>query len=340
MRDYGKVSPKFWIGKSGKALRGHPEAQIVALYLMTCPTSDMTGVFNCPLMYIAHETGLGSEGASKGLQRLIEGDFCTFDEDSDMVFVHEMAKYQIGEELKVNDNQVKSVKRAYQSMPAAIKPEFFSRYKDAFHLPTTSPSEAPPKPRTGAGERTGAEAGTSSVPIGTGGEPPALKDESPKDPTAMTKDELWAAGKSLLSTQGMPKEQCGAFVGRLVKDYGTEIVIDAVQAAVVERPADATSFLKAACMARKNEGGKSIIPWHATDEGVLAKGLELAPPLKPQPSETHIMFKARVLAAVDNGGTTPTPPRSNVTTFPQEPPRSKPAGIAPLKSLVKVRAEA
>lgn len=193
MRDYGKVSPKFWIGKSGKALRGHPEAQIVALYLMTCPTSDMTGVFNCPLMYIAHETGLGLEGASKGLKRLIEGDFCTFDEDSDMVFVHEMAKYQIGEELKVNDNQVKSVKRAYQSMPEAIKPEFFSRYKDAFHLPVGSPSEAPPKPRTGAGERTGAEAGSNSVPIGTGGEPPALKDEGPKDPTAMTKDELWAA---------------------------------------------------------------------------------------------------------------------------------------------------
>lgn len=93
-------------------------------------------------------------------------------------------------------------------------------------------------------------------------------------------------------------------------------------------------------MARKNEGGKSIIPWHATDEGVQAKGLELTPPLKPQPSETHIMFKARVLAAVDNGGTSPIPPRSTVTTFPQEPPRSKPVGIAPLKSLVKVRAEA
>jgi hypothetical protein len=28
MRDYGIVSPKFWIGDSGKALRGHMEAQV------------------------------------------------------------------------------------------------------------------------------------------------------------------------------------------------------------------------------------------------------------------------------------------------------------------------
>ena len=64
----------------------------------------------------------------------------------------------------------------------------------------------------------------------------------------MTKDELWSAGKSLLVQAGLPKAQCGSFVGKLVKDYGDAIVVDAVRAAVVARPADPVEYLKAACM--------------------------------------------------------------------------------------------
>jgi hypothetical protein len=59
---------------------------------------------------------------------------------------------------------------------------------------------------------------------------------------------LWAAGKSLLTGAGMPKAQCGSFVGKLVKDYGDQIVVDAVRAAVVARPADPAEYLKATCM--------------------------------------------------------------------------------------------
>ncbi|MFJ3048575.1 hypothetical protein ACIPEN_22300 [Herbaspirillum chlorophenolicum] len=342
MRDYGKVSPKFWTGSTGKALRGQHEAQIVAFYLMTCPTSEMTGVFDCPMLYIAHETGLGMEGASKGLQRLIEGDFCTYDEASEVVFVHEMAKWQIGETLKVNDNQVKSVQKAFKAMPDGLKQAFYERYSEAFHLPLASPLQAPSKPRTGTRERTGAGTRTDSVPDGTGGEPPSEEGQSGKTADQLTKDELWKAGKSLLSAQGMPAAQCGTFVGKLVKDYGNEIVVDAVRAAVVERPADAASFLKAACMARKKEGGKSLIPWHATDKGVEEKGLELDPPLRPNPGESAISFKTRVIAAVENGGKAPVAPRSTVTgpTVDDGPRRLKPEGIAPLASLVKPRAAA
>jgi len=87
----------------------------------------------------------------------------------------------------------------------------------------------------------------NSVPDGTDGEP------SPKTPEEMTKDELWKAGKSLLAQAGMPAAQCGSFVGKLVKDYSTEIVIESVRAAVVERPADPASYLKAACQRRTGE---------------------------------------------------------------------------------------
>jgi len=68
-----------------------------------------------------------------------------------------------------------------------------------------------------------------------------------------TKDEIWKAGKSLLSEQGMPEKQCGSFVGKLVKDYGADTVVDAVRVAVLERPADAASYLKAVCQRNSGE---------------------------------------------------------------------------------------
>lgn len=76
MREYGVVSPMFWIGKTGRALRKNPNAQRVAIYLMTAPSSEMTGVFYCPLSSILNDVGVfeapfkplisPSEGALEG----------------------------------------------------------------------------------------------------------------------------------------------------------------------------------------------------------------------------------------------------------------------------------
>ena len=40
MREYAKVVPKMWHGKTMKGLRKHPEALIVAMYLITSPSSN------------------------------------------------------------------------------------------------------------------------------------------------------------------------------------------------------------------------------------------------------------------------------------------------------------
>lgn len=76
---------------------------------------------------------------------------------------------------------------------------------------------------------------TSSIPKGIDGD------------AVLTKAELWNSGKSLLAEQGMAAAQCGSFVGKLVKDYGDEVVIDAVRSCVVKRPADAAQYLIATC---------------------------------------------------------------------------------------------
>ena len=151
MRDYSVVSPRFWIGATGKELRGNAHAQVLALYLMTSPHANMIGVFHCPLIYMAHETGLGMEGASKALQSLIEAKFCTYEESSDTVFVHRMAAFQIGDHLSEQDKRCKGVEREWNNIPSRqLQQAFFAIYSVAFHLPKQSKkargTEAPSKP--------------------------------------------------------------------------------------------------------------------------------------------------------------------------------------------------
>lgn len=115
--------------------------------------------------------------------------------------------------------------------------------------PTGSCPSDNPGDKGSKGQGEGQGQGDSSVePSGS-----TAADAAPKSPEQMTKDELWAAGKSLLSQAGMPAAQCGSFVGKLVKDHGPDVVVDAVRSAVLERPADPASFLKAACQHRAGQ---------------------------------------------------------------------------------------
>lgn len=144
MRDYGKVSPKFWTGKTGKAIRGDAEAQIVALYLMTSPHSTMIGVYHQPVSYMAIDTGLPLEGAWKGLQRCIEAGFCTYDEESETVFVVEMAVEQVGEELKPGDNRLKGIRKQYEEIGSEpARAAFHRRYAAEYGLPPMTESGSP-----------------------------------------------------------------------------------------------------------------------------------------------------------------------------------------------------
>lgn len=152
MRDYSKVGPQFWIGKTGKALRKHGlEAQMVALYLLTSPHANMLGLYYVPQTFIAHETGMGMEGASKGLQGCIDAGFCRYDEDTEMVWVVEMARFQIADQLKDKDLRIKGVQSEYDSLPEnPYLAAFYEMYAAAFCMASkrgeASPLQAPSKP--------------------------------------------------------------------------------------------------------------------------------------------------------------------------------------------------
>jgi hypothetical protein len=152
MREYAKISPQFWIGETGRAIKQEGlEAQLVAFYLLTNPHATMLGIYYLPITFIAHETGITLEGASKALRSLCKVGFCSYDSASEYVWVHEMAFSQIGPQLKPGDNRIKSVNETYLNLPKLpFLQAFYNKYGCAFSLqepPTiASPSEGPSKP--------------------------------------------------------------------------------------------------------------------------------------------------------------------------------------------------
>ena len=139
MRNFAKISPKFWIGKTGRQIcKLDLNAKFIALYLMTSPHSNMLGIYYLPINYIAHDTCISFEEASKGLAELCELGFCSFDGSCEYIWVHNMALYQVAEQLKANDKRVIAINKSFAELPELIFiGNFFNKYKDLFHLNNT-----------------------------------------------------------------------------------------------------------------------------------------------------------------------------------------------------------
>lgn len=151
MRDYSKVIPRFWNGDTGKELRGQRDAQVVATYLMTCLSANMIGLYYLALPTLEHEIGITRQGASKALRRVSEVGFAYYDVPSEYVWVVEMARIQIGESLKPDDNRVKGIEKEAEShRKSPFFNDFLKRYSAVYHLRLDSnppsPFEAPSKP--------------------------------------------------------------------------------------------------------------------------------------------------------------------------------------------------
>lgn len=148
----------------------------------------------------------------------------------------------------------------------------------------------------GQGERQGED---GSAPNGAGGGPPA------KSPEDLAKAELWKAAVSVLENGGCPISQCRTFMGKLVQDYGFEIVKTAVAGAVSTQPAEAREYLKAACQRLKGERKEAPAPITVTSNAAAitkaqqeAEEARLADPaVRAAAEEARRLFNERRKAA-------------------------------------------
>lgn len=158
MRQFGKLEPTFWTRGSGRRLRGHVEAQLVACYLFSAPGSNMIGIFHLPIYQLIGETGLPEEGARKGLRRVCDESIAIYDERSELVFVLGLVTRGVGETLKAKDKRVKALEKELDQVGKHwFAKRFLELYRASLHLrprpeleglesPCEDPSEGPPQP--------------------------------------------------------------------------------------------------------------------------------------------------------------------------------------------------
>lgn len=147
MRGYNAVSPSFWTRGSGKRLRGNAHAQLVGLYLITCPSANMLGLFYLPLATLCHETGLTGEQARAALRACSDAAFAFYDEVGELAWIPNHAEKDIGTSLGSKDKRRPMIERELAGYgDHRYVREFYARYGSAYGLeePTLSaPAQLP-----------------------------------------------------------------------------------------------------------------------------------------------------------------------------------------------------
>jgi hypothetical protein len=313
MRDYGKVSPKFWIGPTGKALRKHGlEAQLVALYLLTCPHANMLGLYYLPRAFMAHETGLGFEGASKGLQGCVEAGFCCYDDDSEMVWVMEMARFQIADKLQGKDLRIKGVQNEYESLPAnPYLGRFYAMYAKAFCMCSNrdqgSLFEAPSEPLASQEQEQEQEKEQKPKPLSSAG---ADSDdiEEPEPEAVKPFDQFWAAYPRRVGKQDAQKAWAKVKPDAVLVALILKAIENQKQGADWRKD-DGQFIPHPATWLRAGRWLDEVRPyvapppklpagWWETREGMIAAGKLLAPPLEPRAGEMPADFRRRINEAI------------------------------------------
>lgn len=136
MRSFGTVRPTFWTGLTGRAIReAGADAQLLAVYLMTSPHANMLGCYYLPLVLIRKELALSTADVTKGLAIMRKVGFAAYDDASEVIWVYEMAHYQLGDEVSEHDKRLPAVKRCYRELnDCPFLGPFFDKYTDALHL--------------------------------------------------------------------------------------------------------------------------------------------------------------------------------------------------------------
>ena len=131
------VKPSFWTGKTGKKLRAHPDAQRLALYLMTSPHRLMTGLYYVPKIIIHHELGLEIPEIDAAFKLLSSDsyEFAYYDDEADLVLVINLAAHQVGETLKGGEKPDRKIANVIKLISPYRTHPFYARFVDRYNLP-------------------------------------------------------------------------------------------------------------------------------------------------------------------------------------------------------------
>lgn len=194
---YGVVFSAFWTGPTGQQIRQHgKDAQILAIYLMSCRHATMLGLYHLPYRDIRHETGLGLKGIARAFDALEQCAFADYDIRSQYVWVREMAKFRLGLQraaLKKGDHRIQHLRKRYAELDDnPFLGAFYDRYHKDLHL---------------TGRRKPLASAVKGLRRGFGGAPKPVTDNSNSNSNSTQRTEDQDQNKPALIAPGL--SHCG-----------------------------------------------------------------------------------------------------------------------------------
>ena len=186
MRDYSKLSPFFWVRGSGKRMRGDAVAQVVAIYLSTCPAANMIGIFYVPVATIAHDTGHSVEDVQAALGRIEAAGYASYDLDEGLVWIPNHAWFEVGPTMSSGDKRRKKViaelaQAGSHQFADAFLQKYGQEYGLASRAPTTSRGQEPGCPTEAAPVTSRSEDLPRSIPTPEGASGDREQDRTGQD---------------------------------------------------------------------------------------------------------------------------------------------------------------
>lgn len=132
------IQAKFWTGETGRNIKlCGKDAQLLALHLLTNPSANNIGLYYFSIEQAVRTMALTYAEAVSAMAFLVEINFCSYNDESGMVFVKNMVNYQYGFNLGITDNRVRGIHNQVRQYPAnePLVKEFLSLYSLNLHFP-------------------------------------------------------------------------------------------------------------------------------------------------------------------------------------------------------------
>ena len=137
MKSFTKFYSDFWINPDHAALMQlGADAKLMAIYLQGNAHHNMLGVYYLPLLYSASDLKQSVKKVRSALEKLYNLSYCQYDEQTQYIWVCNMALEQLGEEIDAKDNRIKAMQTIWNSLPQQISflPQIYDKYHRIFNL--------------------------------------------------------------------------------------------------------------------------------------------------------------------------------------------------------------
>lgn len=136
-KPFTKLYSDFWINPdNAELMQLGIDAKLMAIYLQGNPHHNMLGVYYLPILYAASDLKQSIKKIQSALKKLCELSYCKYDEKAQYIWVCNVAREQLGEDVDAKDNRIKTIQAIWDSLPIKIEflPEVYNKYHNAFNL--------------------------------------------------------------------------------------------------------------------------------------------------------------------------------------------------------------